>query len=126
VMEVVNEGLLQVHGVALNSKQAGIFWLMCKNSNEFNNRISGNSKLAKALDIKKDLDIDSLMYCKHQLNFRHEDNQNDFKQIFQQEVACTAVAAHNVHESKQAGKVQEGGTGIVGFGEVTSYVKKVG
>jgi hypothetical protein len=47
--------------------------------------------------------------------------------MFQRELVCTAVAAHNVHESKQAGKVQEGGTtSIVGFGEVTSYVKKVG
>jgi hypothetical protein len=79
--------------------------LMCENANKFNNRISGNSKLAKALDIKEDLDIDCLMFCKHQLNFQHKDNQNDLKQIFQWELVCTAVAAHNAHEIKQAGRV---------------------
>ncbi len=65
VVEAVNEGLLQVHSVAPNSKQAGIFWFMCKHANGFNNRISGNSKLEKALDIKEDLDINYLTYCKH-------------------------------------------------------------
>jgi hypothetical protein len=41
---------------------------MCENANGFNNRISGNQKIAKALDIKEDLDIDCLLYCKHRLN----------------------------------------------------------
>jgi hypothetical protein len=42
---------------------------MGKNCNGFNNRIRGNDKLAKALDIKEDLDIDCLLYCKRRLNF---------------------------------------------------------
>jgi hypothetical protein len=66
---------------------------MCKNANGFKNMISGNSKIAKALDIKNDLGIDCLMYCKHCLNLQHKDNKNDFKQMFQWEIACTAVAA---------------------------------
>jgi hypothetical protein len=70
VMEVVNEGLMQVHGSAPNSKQDRVFWIMCKNANGLNNRISGNNKIAKALDIKDELDIDCLMYCKHRLNLR--------------------------------------------------------
>ena len=97
VMEAVEEGLLQVHGTAPNTKQQGIFRILGENCNGFNNRIGGNNKIAKALDIKDDLDIDCLLYCKHRLNFRHKDNKHDLKQMFQQELACTAVGAHNVH-----------------------------
>jgi hypothetical protein len=57
------------------------------------------------------------MYCKHRLNLRHKDNKNNFKQMFQREIACTAVVAHNIHESKHAGRVQEGGTGTISFGD---------
>ncbi len=99
---------------------------MGKNCNGFSNGIGGNKKIAKALDIKEDLDINSLMYCKHQLNFRHKDNKNDLKQMFQWELACTAVSVHNVHEDKNAGRVQEGGTGTICFGECTGYIRKVG
>ena len=60
VMEAVEEGLLQVHGITPNNKQEGIFRVLCKNANSFNNRISRNQKIAKALDIKDDLDIDCL------------------------------------------------------------------
>jgi hypothetical protein len=76
---------------------------MGKYCNSFNNKIGGNKKIAKALDIKEDLDIDCLMYCEHRLNFCHKDNMNDLKQIFQRELACTAVLAHNVHKDKHAG-----------------------
>jgi hypothetical protein len=126
VMEVVDEGLLQVDGIAPNSKQDEIFRLMCENANGFNSKINRNSKIAKALDIKDDLGIDCLMYCKQHLNLQHKENKNDFKQMFQQEIACTAVAAHNTHEGRQAGRVQEGGTGAVCFGDATGYIKKVG
>ena len=126
VLEAVGEGLLQTHGIAPNSKQEGIFRMMCENANGFHNRISGNQKIAKALDIKEDLDIDCLLYCEHRLNLRHQSNVNDIKQMFQREIACTAVAAHNVHEWKQAGRVQEGGTGAICFGDATGYIRKVG
>ena len=99
---------------------------MGENCNGFSNRIGGNKKIAKALDIKEDLDIDCLMYCKHQLNFHHKDNKNDLKQMFQRELACTAVFAHNVHKKKYAGWVQERGTGTICFGECTGYIRKVG
>ena len=126
MMEAVQEGLLQVHGIAPNSKQAGIFRVLCKNANGFNNRISGNQKIAKVIDIKDDLDIDCLLYREHRLNLRHKANVNDFKQMFQREIACTAIAAHNVHKWQQAGRVQEGGTGAICFGDATGYILKVG
>ncbi len=37
-----------------------------------------------------------------------------------------AVSAHNVHEAKYAGRVQEGGTGMICFGESTGYITKTG
>jgi hypothetical protein len=99
---------------------------MGKNCNGFNNKIGRNNKIDKALNIKDELNIDCLLYCKHRVNFRHKDNKNDLKQMFQQELACTAIAAHNVHEGKHAGRAQEGGTGNICFGDATGYVKKVG
>jgi hypothetical protein len=68
VLEAVEEGLLQTQGIAPNSKQDGIFRILCENVNGLNNRISGNHKIAKALDIKEDLEVDCLLYCKHRLN----------------------------------------------------------
>jgi hypothetical protein len=55
-----------------------------------NNQITGNRKLEKAIDIKDELDADGLLFCKHRLNLWQRDNKNDFKQMFQQEVACRA------------------------------------
>jgi hypothetical protein len=99
---------------------------MGKNCNGFNNKIGGNSKIAKALDIKDKLNIDYLLYCEHSIDFRHKDNKNDLKQMFQQELACTAVTAQNIHKDRHAGRVHEGGTGSICFGDASGYVKKVG
>jgi hypothetical protein len=46
--------------------------------------------------------------------------------MFQRELACTRVSAHNVHEDEHAGRVQEGGTGAICFAKCTGYIKKVG
>jgi hypothetical protein len=96
------------------------------NANRFNIRIIGNRKIAKALDIKEDLGIECLMYCKHCFNLQHKDNKNNFKQMFQWEIACTAVAPHNKHKCKHTGRVQEGSTGDVCFGDAMGYIKEVG
>ena len=61
-MDVVKEALLQVHRVAPNTKQGGIFRIMGENCNGLNNRIGGNKKIPKALDIKEELDVDCLLY----------------------------------------------------------------
>jgi hypothetical protein len=65
-----------------------------------------------------------LLFCEHRLNLCHRDNKNDFKQMFQRKVACRAVAANNVHHN--VGRVQEGGTGMVAFGESTGFITKTG
>ncbi len=84
VLEVVEEGLLQVHGMAPNSKQQRMFRIMGKNCNRLNNKIGGDKKIAKILDIKEDLDINCLMFCKHCINFRHRDNNNDPNKCFKE------------------------------------------
>jgi hypothetical protein len=99
---------------------------MGKKCNGFNNRVGRNVKIAKALDIKDDLSINCLMFCEHCINFRHKDNKNDLKQMFQCKLTCTAVSAHNVHKAKCAGRVQEGGTGTICFGDLVRYIKKMG
>ncbi len=126
VLEAVEEGLLQVHGMAPNTKQQGIFRIIGKNCNGFNNWIGGNEKIAKALDIKEDLDIDCLMYCEHCINFRHKENKNDLKQMFQRKLTCTVVSAHNVNEAKCAGRVQDRGTGTICFGDLVWSSRKQG
>jgi hypothetical protein len=50
-MEAVNNGLLQIHGIAPNTKQHGIFRIMGENCNGLHNRIGGNEKIAKAIDV---------------------------------------------------------------------------
>ncbi len=112
--------------MAPNTKQQGIFCIIGENCNGFNNQIGGNEKIAKALDIKEDLDIDCYMYCEHHINFRHKDNKNDIKQMFQRMLACRTVLAHNVHKAKCAGRVKEGGTGTICFGDSVGYIKKTG
>jgi hypothetical protein len=82
VQEAITEGLMQPHGTPPNTKQNGIFRLLCKNPNSLNNRITGNHKLSKAIDIKDELEADGLLFSEHWLNLRHNDNKNDFKQMF--------------------------------------------
>jgi hypothetical protein len=79
VQEAITKGLLQPHGTPPNTKQGGIFRLLCKNPNDLNNWITGNHKLSKAIEIKDELEADGLLYSEHQLNLRHKDNKNDFK-----------------------------------------------
>ncbi len=72
------------------------------------------------------MDIDCIMICEHWLNFKHKENKNNLKQMFQREIPCTAVSVHNVHEARYAGRTQEGGTGTICFGEATGYITKIG
>jgi hypothetical protein len=46
VMEAIKERLLQVHGIAPNTKQPGIVRFLGENCNGFNNKIGGNNKIS--------------------------------------------------------------------------------
>jgi hypothetical protein len=113
VKEAMEEGLLQPHGIPPNSKQEGIFRILCKNPNGLNNQITGNLKMGKAIYIKDKLDADGLLFCKHRLNLHHRDNKNNFKQMFQRKVACRAIAANNIHQNIGGGSRRRDRDGIV-------------
>ncbi len=99
---------------------------MGENCNGLNNKIGGNGKIGKILAIKEDLNINCMMLCEHRLNFKHKENKNDLKQMFQRKIVCTAVSAHNVHKARYTGRMQEGGTGTICFGKATGYITKTG
>ncbi len=46
VREAIMEGLLQPHGTPPNTKQDGIFRILCENLNGLNNQVTGNHKLS--------------------------------------------------------------------------------
>eukprot|EP00956_Cyclotella_meneghiniana_P008525 scaffold11544_cov40-Cyclotella_meneghiniana.AAC.1 len=122
ILEVrqVDEELLQVHGVAPGSKQDGVCRLVYyENLNGLNSRLSQNEKLEKAKQINHDLSVDIACYNEHRLNLMHKDNRNGFSQLFRGgESDVRSVAAHNRHEGTESGRVQEGGTAMLLFGEL--------
>ncbi len=109
VKEARDKGLLQPHGTPPHSKQDGIFRILCENPNDLNNQIAGNQKLEKAIDIKDELDMDGLLFCKHRLNLRHRDNKNNFKQMFQQEVPAEQLPP--ITSTKTLGGSRKAGRG---------------
>jgi exonuclease III len=99
------------------SKQEGIVRLIYENLNGLNSRMADNEKLEKAREIIDDLEADIVCYNEHRLNLRHKQNRNGFSQLFRGgEAEIRTIAAHNVHESKEAGRIQEGGTAMMVFG----------
>ena len=119
----VSEEVLQVHGVLRGRKEEGITWLMYENVNGFSNRMGGNEKLGKAKDLIYELEADIVLYNEHMPNLLHSDNHNGWNQIFQGgEADVRSVVAHNVHEGGKVGRAQEGGTGILMFGQLTEHV----
>ena len=107
VQKALEMGLLQVHGTPPNTKGEGIFRLVGENSNGFNNNISGNEKLEKAVELRKELNADGALFVEHRLNLKHKDNKNNFKQMFQREDTVKAIAGHNIHEGVKKGVGRE-------------------
>ena len=79
--------------------------------------MSDNGKLEKAKQLINDLEADLVCYNEHRLNLMHKDNKNGFSQMFWGgEAEIRSVAAHNKHEGKEVGRVQEGGTAMMLYG----------
>ena len=113
----VTSELLQVHGLAPATKQEGVVRIIYENLNGLQARISNNSKLDKAKQIVDELEADIVCYNEHRLNLAHKDNKSGFSQLFSGgETEVRAVSAHNKHEARIAGRVQEGGTAMLLFG----------
>lgn len=122
VEETVKSDLLKVHGIAPARKADGITRLAYENANGFATILSKNEKLEKAREVIRDLEVDVMGYTEHRINFKHADHKNGFRQMFRSETAVEAIAAHNVHES--IGRVQEGGTALLAFDEITGFLDK--
>ena len=66
-------------------------------------------------------------YKKHRQHLYHKKTVNGFCQMFNgREAHIRAKAAHNVHEHKEAGRIQEGGTAIILFGELAQQYDNEG
>ena len=115
----VDDAVLKVHGCAPGSKQEGVYRGRYENLNGLNSRTSGNEKLEKARQLNHDLEVDVACYNEHRLNLMHKNNRNGFSQLFRGgEAEVRSVAAHNRHEGRELGRVQEGGTAMVLCGEL--------
>jgi exonuclease III len=113
----VNNEILRVHGVAPGSKPDGVWRLIYENLNGIQSRLIDNDKLDKAKSIIDDMEADIVCYNEHRLNLMHKDNKNGFSQMFNGgDAEIRSVAAHNTHEGRAVGKVQEGGTAMLLFG----------
>ncbi len=112
-----------MHGVLPGRKEEGITWLMYKNMNGFSNRMGGNEKLGKAKDLIDELEADVVLYNEHRQNLMHSDNRNGWNQLFRGgEADVRSVVAHNIYEGRNVGRTQEGGMGILMFGQLTEYL----
>ena len=120
----VSDELLRVHGVAPGAKPEGVTRMLYENSHGLNSRIGGNEKLDKAKEVIDDLEADIVAFSEHRLNMMHKDNRNGFSQMFKGgEAEIRSVVAHNVHEGKEVGRVQEGGTALLCYGTlIEQYV----
>ena len=113
----VDDELLKVHGAAPGSKAEGVVRLIYENANGINSRLSNNDKLYKAKELIDDLEADLVAYNEHRLNLAHKQNRNGFSQLFRGgETEIRSVAAHNVHEGRDVGRIQEGGTCMMAYG----------
>jgi hypothetical protein len=100
----VQEEVLQVHGTAPGSMAEGVAWLIYKNLDGLENKISGNKKLEKLKGLIDDLEVDLKSFNKHKQNLMHKDNTNGFSQLFKGGKAeVRSVTAHNRHEGKEVG-----------------------
>ena len=114
----LDEYLLKVHGVAPGSKPEGVWRLLYENLNGIGSCLAGNDELDKAKGTIDDMEADIVCYNEHRLNLMHKKNMKGFSQVFRVGKAeIWLVAAHNTHEGKDVGKVQEGGTAMLLFGE---------
>jgi hypothetical protein len=75
----------------------------------------------KAKEVHDELEVDISAYNEHRLNMCNQRNVNGFNQLFEGGKAdIHLVVAHNIHED--FGRVQEGGTSLIAFGNTTEYL----
>ena len=79
----------------------------------------GNDKLTKARQTIKNLQANLVACNEHRLNLRHKQNKNGFRQMFSRgELDLIAIAAHNTHGEDGIGRIQEGWTTLITYGQL--------
>ena len=75
------------------------------------------TNLIKAKELIDDLEADIVAYNEHRLNLMHKQNRNGFSQMFRGgEAEIRSISAHNTHEGRDVGRIQEGGTCVMTYG----------
>jgi hypothetical protein len=117
--------LLEVLGWAPGQKAEGVTRLVYENLNGLLARLSGNEKLEKLKLILDDLEADIFGFNEHRVNKKHRDNKkHSLVQLFDGgESLVKGIWSHNKHEQIDkylSKRTQEGGTGMLSFGEAAS------
>jgi hypothetical protein len=121
--------LLEVLGIAPGQKGEGITRLVYENINGLMAKLSGNEKLDKLRQVLDDLEADVFGFNEHRVNKKHKDNRKyGVTQLFDGgESLVKGIWSHNKHERVDkylAKRTQEGGTGMVAFGEAASLMNR--
>jgi hypothetical protein len=113
----VSEYLLEIHGLPPGQIGEGVTRVIYENLNGLQSTLSKNEKLDKARQVINDLQADVVCYNENCQNLKHKANCNGLRQMFNGgETELRAIAAHNINED--AGKIQEGGTAMLAFGDL--------
>jgi len=113
----VDDDLLKVHGQAPKPKKEGVVRLLYENVNGINNRMNGNEKRDRGLEMLDELEVDIAAFNEIRTNFAHRENVNGLAQLFNGgEAEVRVVNGFNTHEN--VGKIQEGGTAVLTFGSL--------
>ena len=117
----VPRDILEVHGTSPGGKKEGVCRILYENANGFDGQWMDHPKVTKARRIHDALEADIVAYNEHRLNLNHCDNRIGFNQLFKGgEAEIKLIVAHNTHED--VGRVQEGGTAMLAFGQLTQHV----
>jgi exonuclease III len=121
--------LLEVLGIAPGQKADGVTRLVYENLNGLMARLTGNDKLEKLKLILDDLEADVFGFNEHRVNKKHRDNKkHSLVQLFDGgESLVKGIWAHNKHEQIDkyiSKRTQEGGTGMLSFGETASFTNR--
>jgi hypothetical protein len=121
--------LLEVLGIAPGQKGEGVTRLIYENINGLLAKLSGNDKLDKLRVVLDDLEADLFGFNEHRINKKNKDNRKySVTQLFDGgESLVKGILSHNKHEQVDkylSKRTQEGGTGMVAFGETASLMNR--
>ena len=122
-----NASLLEVIGREPAPKPAETVRLVYENVNGLRAQLDGNDKLEKIRTILGDLEADAFAMTEHRNNLKHKHNRrNGLPQMFfSGDILVKGIWASNKHDNIESfldKRSNEGGTGLVAFGELASHL----